>query len=88
MKLDLTGNTLKLEYPCAWTYKLIGHDAESVKKAVSEVVVGRENRLALSNKSKTGKYFCLNLELIVYTEEERNSLFSAFKKHQSILMVL
>ncbi|MEJ2031569.1 MAG: DUF493 family protein [Deltaproteobacteria bacterium] len=41
-----------------------------------------------SNSSKSGKYHCLNVELIVQTEEVRNGLYQTLKNHPAIRIVL
>ncbi len=79
---------LELEYPCTWSYKLIGHEKEAIEKAIHDVILAREHKLNHSNKSKTGKYVSMNLDLLIQNEDERNFIYEALKKHQNIKMVL
>jgi len=79
---------LELEYPCSWTYKLIGYEKEAIQKAIHEVILEREHNLTHSNKSKTGKYVSMNLDLLIQNEDERNFIYEALKAHQHIKMVL
>jgi len=79
---------LELTYPCAWTYKLIGHEKEAIQKAIRDVILEREHDLVHSNASKTGKYVSMNLDLVIQNEDERNFIFAALKAHQNIKMVL
>ncbi len=79
---------IEIEYPSAWTYKLIGHEKEAIKKAIHDVIIERSHTLNHSNKSKTGKYVSMNLELVITSDEERNFIFEALKAHQNIKMVL
>jgi len=79
---------LELEYPCSWSYKLIGYEKEAIQKAIHDVIIGREHNLTHSNASKTGKYVSMNLDLIIQNEDERNFIFEALKAHQNIKMVL
>ena len=79
---------LELEYPCSWTYKLIGYEKEAIQKAIHEVILKREHTLTHSNKSKTGKYVSMNLDLVIHNEDERNFIYEALKAHQHIKMVL
>jgi len=79
---------VELTYPCAWSYKLIGHEKEAIQKAIHEVIVEREHSLEHSNNSKTGKYVSMNLELVIQNEDERNFIYEALKAHQNIKMVL
>lgn len=79
---------LELEYPCSWSYKLIGHEKEVIQQAIRDVISGREHSLTHSNASKSGKYVSLNLELLVHNEDDRNFIYEALKAHQHIKMVL
>ncbi len=79
---------LELEYPCSWTYKLIGYEKKAIQKAIHEVILEREHDLTHSNASKTGKYVSMNLDLVIQNEDERNFIYEALKAHQNIKMVL
>ena len=77
-----------LEYPCNWCYKVIATEEKALKKAIHDVIDEREHKLTHSNKSKTGKYTSMNLDLLVHNEDDRTFIFEALKKHQAIKMVL
>lgn len=79
---------IELTYPCSWTYKLIGYEKEAIQKAIHDVIIEREHDLVHSNKSKTGKYVSMNLDLVIQNEDERNFIYEALKAHQNIKMVL
>ena len=79
---------LELSYPCSWSYKLIGHEKEAIKKAIHDVILQRAHKLRHSNNSKTGKYVSMNLDLVIQNEDERNFIYEALKKHSNIKMVL
>ena len=77
-----------LEYPCNWCYKLIASEKEALEQAIRDVINEREHKLTHSNKSKTGKYTSMNLDLLVHNEDDRTFIYDALKKHQDIKMVL
>ena len=79
---------LELEYPCYWKYKIIGTDAEKMRKAVRELIDQKEPDISVSHFSRNGTYCCLNFETMVPDEEYRTYLFYALKKHPAIKMVL
>jgi putative lipoic acid-binding regulatory protein len=79
---------LELEYPCDWRYKIVGSEREALEKAVHDVILDREHKLTHSNKSRTGKYVSMNLDLLVHNEDERQFIYEALKAHQNIKMVL
>lgn len=75
-------------YPCNWCYKVIASEQAALKKAIHNVIEEREHKLTSSNKSKTGKYISMNLDLLVHNEDDRTFIFDALKRHQDIKMVL
>lgn len=77
-----------LEYPCNWCYKVIASEEAALKQAIRDVIDEREHSLTSSNKSKTGKYTSMNLDLLVHNEDDRTFIFEALKRHQNIKMVL
>jgi putative lipoic acid-binding regulatory protein len=79
---------LEIEYPCIWLYKIIGSEKNAMIMAINEIFAGSDHSLTFSNKSRTGKYISLNLEVTVHSEEARNFFFTALREHSSIKMVL
>ena len=77
-----------LEYPCNWCYKVIATEEKALKQAITDVIDERSHTLEHSNKSKTGKYVSMNLDILVHNEDDRTFIFDALKKHQDIKMVL
>lgn len=78
----------ELHYPCLWHYKIIGTDSDQIRAAIAEVIQGAECHISHSNSSNTGRYHCLNLELIVSSEETRNQIFQSLKSNPNVKMVL
>ena len=79
---------VKLDYPCQWLYKVIGTDKEQLRHAIKEVINTIPCEINPSNSSSSGKYLCLNLEITVQSEEERNSIYQGLKDHPNIKIVL
>ena len=77
-----------IEYPCNWCYKVIASEREALEQAIRDVIDERAHKLTSSNKSKSGKYTSMNLDLLVHNEDDRTFIFEALKKHQDIKMVL
>lgn len=86
--LDLTGRELKMDYPCKWLYKVIGANQQEIRQAIQEVGQKEKYKITNSNRSKGGKYFCLNMEMTVSSEEQRNEIYQALKNHSLVKMVL
>lgn len=86
--IDLSKEKLELNYPCNWTYKVIGYNDEEIKQAVHEVVARSEYTLKPSKTSKKGKFKSFTLEVLVHNEEDRKTLYEILCAHSKIKMVL
>ncbi len=77
-----------MEYPCRWTYKVIGSDREEMEKAIGEIIRGCDCTIAPSNTSRNGTYRCLNVEVVVHDEGHRIGVYEKLRSHPVIKMVL
>ena len=77
-----------MEYPCRWIYKIIGSDDRAIKRAVEEIVKGRDYTVTPSNVSRTGRYRSLNLEMTVDEEGHRTGIYDKLQSHPAVKMVL
>ena len=88
MMHENNSSRLKINYPCTWLYKVIGRDREKLHQALLDTVNDDSCRISYSNSSSKGKYHCLNLEVTVLNEEDRNSIYLALKAHSEVKIVL
>ena len=88
MKGDLRNKKLEMTYPSMWGYRVIGFDATELRRAISEILKDRKYTIAISNKSSSGKYVSLRVELIVYDETERIRLYAALRSHRATHLIL
>jgi len=79
---------LEIEYPCEWIYKIIGSDIVRMKAAAQGIISEKEFTIDVSRGSSKGNYVCLNLKIMVTSDHERTSIFSALGTHSDIKMVL
>jgi len=77
-----------IDYPCWWTYAIMGADEEDLRLAAGEVAKSRPHRVAFSKLSAHKRYASLHVEIHVASEEERNLFFQAFKDHPRVKFVL
>jgi putative lipoic acid-binding regulatory protein len=85
-----------IEYPCRWTFKVIGRDPEAVRAVVqaclplclSGSLSGREPQLETGRSSSSGAYVTLSLTVMVQDEGERNCVFSTLAENPEIIMVI
>lgn len=77
-----------LEYPCRWGYKVIGGAEDELRRAISQVAQDRPCTVALSRRSRSEKYTCLNVEMTVYDEDDRTRVYEALRDHPAVRLVL
>lgn len=85
---SLNKGPVRISYPCQWLYKVIGCDREKMHRALLAIIGEGACQISLSRTSGSGRYHCLNLEVTVRSEEERNSLYTAIKAHPEVRLVL
>jgi uncharacterized protein len=78
----------KIDYPCSWTYKVIGRDVEELNRAIAEVVGQTEHAVTCSRASKGGAYQCLNVTVTVESEAVRLALYQRLCRHPAIVIVM
>jgi len=88
MILDSNSKQPIIEYPTKWEYKVIGEDIDKLLKAIEETVNGLEYEITPSNISKGGKYFSLNLTVVVLSEVMRNRVFRDLDDHPNVKIVI
>jgi len=78
----------EIEYPCDWSYKLIGTDKEALQTCVFDTVGERPYTTKEGNSSSKGKFHTLNMTCKVESEKDRNDIFKAFSDHDDVKMVI
>jgi len=78
----------RIDYPCTWSYKVVGADAAALDLAVAEVMGEQVYTICASNTSRTGKYVSVRVETVVHDEENRVGIFMALGAHESVRIVL
>ena len=83
----LDGRKPEIDYPCTWSYRIIGADELRMRTAVREIVGQAEHELTLGLESAHGKYRSLQLELVVESEARRLEIFAALTRHPDVRFV-
>ena len=86
--MTFNGRKPKIEYPAKWDYKIIGSSVEDMLKAVEEIIVGLDYQVTPSNISRNGKYFSLNITVVVPSEVLRDIIFQKLTNHPDIKIVI
>ena len=88
MILDRRGRKPDIDYPCQWGYKVIGTDETVLRSAITEVVQDIAHSVIPSNRSASGKYICLDVEILVLNEEQRLTIYEGLRRHPAVKIVL
>jgi putative lipoic acid-binding regulatory protein len=85
---DPKKQTLELEYPAKWVYKVIGASLEQLESAALQSVGEREHSMRPSRRSSAGRYVSLTLEVVVEDDASRVAIFQALRSHHGVTIVL
>ncbi|MGA7720770.1 MAG: DUF493 domain-containing protein [Ignavibacteriaceae bacterium] len=78
----------EIQFPCEWSYKIIGLDVTKILAAIEEAVLGLSYDVTPSNISKNGKYFSLNLKLELPNEAVKNLIYEKLTQNTDIKFIL
>jgi putative lipoic acid-binding regulatory protein len=78
----------EIEYPCEWSYTIIGSNEEALQEAAQQTFSGKSFSIKVSKKSTAGKYISMNITTSVATEEERNDICRKLSGHPAIKIVI
>jgi putative lipoic acid-binding regulatory protein len=81
-------NEPTIEYPCEWSYRIIGSDEQALRQAASESLGALAYQITLSNQSTGKKYLSMNLTVTVETQAMRDQIFTALEKHPAVRFML
>ena len=77
-----------INYPCSWTYKVIGSDEAHLRRAIKTLLGDTDLIITPSHTSSGGKYCSLNVELVVEDDETRLKHYQHLKNHAAVKVVL
>jgi putative lipoic acid-binding regulatory protein len=83
----LDDKKVEIDYPVKWKYKVIMHGNDSIDEVLG-CIGGKEYSCTPSNVSKKGKFASHNLEILVFSEEERLAIYQALLEHRLTIRVL
>ena len=77
-----------ISYPCRWLYKVVTLDHLQDRKRIAAMLQDCSCEISISNSSRTGKYTCLNVEVEVESEGQRNTIYQVLKELETVKMIL
>ena len=78
----------KIDYPCWWTYAILGSDEEDLRLAAGDIARGLRHRVSFSKLSGQKRYASLHVDIWVESEADRNRLFQAFQSDSRVRLVI
>ena len=78
----------EIEYPCRWSYRIIGADETRLRAAAALVVGDAEHTLVLALQSSGGKYRSMQLDVLVRDDAHRLAVFAELGKHPDVRFVI
>jgi uncharacterized protein len=78
----------EIEYPCIWTYKVIGTDQDLLKEVIVEACSPHAVLITHSHTSAKGKYHSVNAELVVPDETVRLRIYAVLQSSSAVKLVL
>jgi uncharacterized protein len=78
----------EIQYPCVWTYKVIGEDRDLLQNVILEACSPHPVIISLSHSSSKGKYHSVNAELVVPDETVRIKIYEILQKNSAVRIVL
>lgn len=88
MILDSNSERPELNYPCEWTYKVIGKDVDKLIAAIEGASLELKYEVSPSNVSKNDNYFSLNFKVTVPSEAARDIIYQKLNNNKDVIMVL
>jgi len=78
----------EIEYPCTWTYKVIGEDRSLLRDVITKACSPHAVIVSHSHSSSKGKYHSLNAELVLPDEMARLRIYEILKANSAVKIVL
>lgn len=77
-----------IDYPCPWSYRIIGKDENRLRAAIDDVAFALHYSVTRANTSRTGRYLSLHLQVKVDGDEQRRDIFRRLAAHPDVAWVL
>ena len=77
-----------LTYPLEWEYRVIGADEVALRAVIVRVMGERTHSVAEPRRSRAGRWVSLHVQLVVYTEEERDRLHGELVADPAVRLVM
>lgn len=77
-----------IDYPCEWSYTVIGTDGDSLEQALIVALVVEKMQMRRSHVSSGGRYTSFHIAVRVEDESHRNEIFGRLQGLAGVKVVL
>lgn len=88
MNLNDINKKAKIDFPCEWSYKVIGADKKLLELAIEEVLSNYPFKIVKITPSSKGNYTSLTIKLTVLNHDEIETHFKRLSDHEHVKIVL
>lgn len=78
----------EIQYPCAWTYKVIGKDPALLRDVILSACSPHVVTISHSNSSSKGSYHSINADLVVPDATTRTRIYEILRSNAAVKTVL
>ena len=78
----------RIEYPCQWSYRVIGEKEPLIRRAVSKAAGTSNFTLTASKSSSGGRYRSMVFKIRVTSEKERVGIHRTLQNNPAVTFVI
>lgn len=84
----LKDEELEVTYPTSWGYRVIGEDVTKLRAAIRKALRKMDYQIREGHESASGKYVSLHVQVVIWSDEQRNERFWALANHDDVKFVI
>ena len=88
MFMDHRHNRPHIVYPCIWSYKVIGEEADLLRQAILLACAPHPVKIAAGRSSRGGRYHSLEATIEIGDEQTRLTIFERLQNHPAVKILL
>lgn len=88
MFMDHQHNRPHIVYPCIWSYKVIGEEADLLRQAILLACAPHPVKIAAGRSSRGGRYHSLEATIEIGDEQTRLTIFERLQNHPAVKILL
>ncbi|MBB5347593.1 DUF493 domain-containing protein [Desulfoprunum benzoelyticum] len=86
--MNLQDHRPHIVYPCIWSYKVIGEEADLLRQAILQACAPHPVKITVGRSSRGGRYHSLEATIEIGDEQTRLTIFERLKNHPAVKILL